>query len=377
MANQDFCISNVLCFISTARLSYTEETMISLCSSFYKADELYEAKDKLCQMIGQTPKKRRGDDRLKSEVLDILAHLRKCDEDDMKIPKFVSDGYNKMPPSSGFEVIAEHVISLLTEVTALKTEVCVLKNLNFSSGVSEMKEDLRDIKMLVSKISAESTTKNHKNNCELSLSRPFERDAVVPSTSSGAIPKKPNTEQKSINPGFSSSKKSDRSNLPVHAANRTEDVSQAPRLRSNGSCDPQGPTVQQEERTEETTGAAPPEDVAEWTIVRRRKSRKFLTGSNTTNTGNFCGVEETRDLYVGRCNQRVEINDIKEHIRREFSFESVKCIQISNDESPTKSFKVTVLADQLDLMLNSDKWPANIRIRRYFMRFNQKNGRSN
>ena len=52
---------------------------------------------------------------------------------------------------------------------------------------------------------------------------------------------------------------------------------------------------------------------------------------------------------------------------------TISCVKISADESKVKSFKLTVLAENEDKLLDPSVWPENIRVRRYF--YSRHNGR--
>ena len=131
-------VNNVLCFISTAKHTYTDHNIICSCQSFYKADEISEAKDLLFEIANEAIIKRRGESRMKNDLCDMLTLMRKLDE-------------NKMPPAAGIEVVAEHIVSLMSEITLLRAEVTLLKDENPSNSFIEIKEELKDIKLILNK----------------------------------------------------------------------------------------------------------------------------------------------------------------------------------------------------------------------------------
>ena len=49
-----------------------------------------------------------------SDLSDIISFFNRVDDDGLDIPKFFCDGYGKMQPAAGFEVIAEHIVSLIS-----------------------------------------------------------------------------------------------------------------------------------------------------------------------------------------------------------------------------------------------------------------------
>ena len=77
-----------------------------------------------------------------------------------------------MPPAAGFEDIAEHIMSLMTEVSSLKTQIRSLKSVNHVNSFMEIKAELRDIKLMMNQnhsnanISSKNVARND-NTCVL------------------------------------------------------------------------------------------------------------------------------------------------------------------------------------------------------------------
>ena len=122
--------NEVLCFLTTARQSYLTENLISMCVSFYSHERILDAKKVLFSLTGESAITRRGEGKFRSDVSDILIQIKKTEENGMELPDFVADSYKSMPPSSGFEVLAEHVVCLIDEINSLREEVKSLKDLN-------------------------------------------------------------------------------------------------------------------------------------------------------------------------------------------------------------------------------------------------------
>ena len=77
------------------------------------------------------------------------------------LPTFVADCYKSIPPSSGYEVLADHMVSFLSEIAQLREEVRQLKiSRNDNESMIDVKEELCDIKnALIMKESRESVGK--------------------------------------------------------------------------------------------------------------------------------------------------------------------------------------------------------------------------
>ena len=77
-------------------------------------------------------------------------------------------------------------------------------------------------------------------------------------------------------------------------------------------------------------------------------------------------ADNTMDVYVGRCSIEVTCDLLKDYIEKEIGVPMVTCIELSNEPSKMKSFKVSVLSVHRVKLLDADKWPENIRVRKFF-----------
>ena len=74
------------------------------------------------------------------------------DDDGITAPKFVADNFNSMPPLSGFEVIASHMVDLMSEIEAVKIEIINLKEAQTGGAFgfkTDVREELYDIKNMI------------------------------------------------------------------------------------------------------------------------------------------------------------------------------------------------------------------------------------
>ena len=91
---------------------------------------------------------------------DIIDMLIRCDDTNISLPQFVADYSDGLPPTSGFEVIANLIVQLNDELINLRKEVsdlnkCSRNNEIGNQDVTFIKEDLIDIKGEIRKL-------NHK-----------------------------------------------------------------------------------------------------------------------------------------------------------------------------------------------------------------------
>ena len=151
LSGETIVFDNLLCFVSTARHSLKRDDIIRMCLSFYKESVILKSKDTLCDIVGVKTIRRRHEDRLMNELKDIMEILEKRDDEGLPLPKFACDTYNGMPPTSGFEVVADIMQSLVEEISNLRQEVTYLKETrktetDYLQDITFVKEDLLSIK---------------------------------------------------------------------------------------------------------------------------------------------------------------------------------------------------------------------------------------
>ena len=112
-------INGVLCFVSTARESYNEQSIISICISFFNSDKFSKQKSIKFALTKETPTIRQGDGKSKADINDIIQQLKKNEEESVTMPKFLADSYKSIPPSSEFQILADHIVHLMDVIHSL------------------------------------------------------------------------------------------------------------------------------------------------------------------------------------------------------------------------------------------------------------------
>ena len=125
---RDMIVSNILCYMTTSRYSLRNDDIVRVCIAFYSCDDILKGKDLLFDIIGDRSSRRRNKERLIHELEDILKMLQKCDDESIKLPKFVCESYCGLPPTSGFEIVASRMITLIDEISQLKDEIRDLRD---------------------------------------------------------------------------------------------------------------------------------------------------------------------------------------------------------------------------------------------------------
>jgi len=103
----------------------------------------------------------------------------------------------------------------------------------------------------------------------------------------------------------------------------------------------------------------------DWKLVSRRKRDTTVRGEKKSE-GSFRGVGRSLDLYVGRCDKSFTRKILENYMKTDIGIEVLNCECISSDSLDTKSFKVSVAANDRNNLLNQNLWLEHIRVRKYF-----------
>ena len=404
-------INGLLCFISTARHTYSEVTLISLCLSFYNSDKINAAKKELFNVANKQLIARRGDGKARADVTDILNLFGKCEQNKVQLPRFLADAFDSMPPDSGYEVLAEHIVELLVQVGELKGQVRALNetaaNLDTSS-VIEIKEDLHDIKELLMSTSLPtlmpggSITSSYSsvlaaNDSLPKLTRRNQNDNSSPSNT-GNLPS--DAKRNPTGNGRVSvvgdirgvvnhnQKGSDKVISPI---TRISSVLPNPKTEKSTSFLNASDTLPRKSKKHATQGAGsvsedcggnlPPDrdahanDHSQWQVINRKLGKRNAIRGCRTEVNAIKGVKNTMDIYIGRLDKSVSDKDLTGYISNDLGIGVISCICLSRIDSDVKSFKVTVNSENRDKLLDGNLWPENVHVRKYFS--SRRNGRNN
>ena len=104
-----------------------------------------------------------------------------------------------------------------------------------------------------------------------------------------------------------------------------------------------------------------------WNVVARRNTRKkAITGSKVMSTGTFRGVQQMKDLYIGRCHSSVTPQDIISYVSTEINVNAKSCVCISREGAEIKAFKLSVGTNDSEKLLNHEVWPENVKVRKFY-----------
>lgn len=339
-------IDNILCYVSSSRHFHSDQTIISVCSAFFSAEKIAASKEVLCKHSKENIPRRRGENKVRSDLSDMISLFRKFDEDNMELPKFLCDSCSSMPPSSGFELIAEHIVGLVTEIGDLKSEISDLKAAGLgiaNNSLESVKEDIKNIKQILNKNPEPSKSITRGKKVPFSFA-----DAVLPKSTSETL--------------FNSDSLKKLTSHFVEAQSSQSLSSSAPMSGTSVPVEKRVPVLPDNSNIT-------PANFDSWQKVNRKK-RTTVKGSKKV-TGAFKSACETRDLYIGRCDSTVSIENVVSYIRDEFDINVLSCECISKRDINVKSFKVTVTVDECTRLMDPDLWPENIRVRKFYFKNNR------
>ena len=288
-------LNGVLCYISTARNSHSDQTILSICLSFFTHDKIIDAKRILFNLTNASITQRRGDGKVKADLLDILAQFKFVDENNVDVPIFVTGSYDSMPPTSGFEVIADHIVHLMEEMSSLKSQINLLTLANSDDkekDVVDIKEDLHDIKNILLK-KEDSMGVNGKNK------------------------------------SFSAAVK-DKNSSSQHHPNILKSTSK-PQSTSNSKAMPSTSNFKTRKDVYVNDNKDEPQDEGNdggWhEVSHKRKKDSTIRGLKKTE-GAMKGVRNSMDLYVGRCDNLVTSDILVQYIKDETGINDELCMHI-------------------------------------------------
>ena len=123
--------SELLCFITDKRSILALDSLVKICVDFYYEDEIYSARDLLDSLLSARLPKRKGADKLRATVEDIIKALLNPSAD---LPIFYAVKTARLPPVDAKHCYMSAVLMELQglrkevrDIQKLQEEVCVLR----------------------------------------------------------------------------------------------------------------------------------------------------------------------------------------------------------------------------------------------------------
>jgi hypothetical protein len=290
-------INNILCYISTARHTVPTDDIVSIAYSYYDHSKITSAKSVLYELTGNHATKRRSEDKIKVEIRDMLDLFDKLDRDKVAIPKFLADSYDGLPPATGFSVASRNIATLLDQVEQLNKGMSDFWDAKeaMMSGLADqadIKSELSDIKMKLRNME----TSIHGSFPPLSMNFDGNKGTkIVDGTSFASVAALQN-----MNDNFQTS------TSPSRPKNFLSEVDRIGRERSKRLIAGRKPLNQ----------------------IRRPNG---ISGTrNNTHGDGLRGSTRLMDLYIGRCDLDMDVQNVIQHCKDICNMEDVKCEELAS-----------------------------------------------
>lgn len=356
MSTQPLIANELLAFIQHAIDTMDEVSILQICKSNFKEEDISSGKRLLFQCLGkldEMPARRR--DGTEKSVQDIITLLKVTDPDD--VPAFVAKDLHKLPP-----VTFDHVdvTRLLKDIISLKTSLAEVQSKLMSSEntIGELRAELMALRNTVA-VSGSPKLCTDANTC---------RGAANASVSSFESAKA----QASPRAGAAVSHSAERLASPAQATTRVS-TSTAKRAYADIAAKG-GKQVQQGEKPQTDLHQEVPKknqnDKEGFTLVERKKKRKptcrnqcgtALTGHNHL----LRPAVPTTLLYVSRLHDSTKAEEIVEFIKIKAKLH-LKVEQLhSQHRVDFKSYVVRVPTEHLSTLMKEEFWPRGVVYRRF------------
>ncbi|KAF9810563.1 hypothetical protein SFRURICE_021016 [Spodoptera frugiperda] len=340
MSTQPLIANELLAFIQHAIDTMDEVSILQICKSNFKEEDISSGKRLLFQCLGkldEMPARRR--DGTEKSVQDIITLLKVTDPDD--VPAFVAKDLHKLPP-----VTFDHVdvTRLLKDIISLKTSLAEVQSKLMSSEntIGELRAELLALRNTVVVSGSPTLCTDDANTC---------RGAANASVSSFESAKA----QASPRAGAAVSHSAERLAPPAQATTR---VSTSTPKRAYADIAAKGEVPKKNQNDKEG-----------FTLVERRKKRK-------PTCRNQCGTALTGHnhllrpavpatlLYVSRLHDSTR-EEIVEFIKIKAKLH-LKVEQLhSQHRVDFKSFVVRVPTEHLSTFMKEEFWPRGVVYRRF------------
>lgn len=357
MSTQSLIANELLAFIQHAIDTMDEVSILQICKSNFKEEDICSGKRLLFQCLGkldEMPARRR--DGTEKSVQDIITLLKVTDPDD--VPAFVAKDLHKLPP-----VTFDHVdvTRLLKDIISLKTSLAEVQSKLMSSEntIGELRAELMALRNTVAGSGSPTPSTDSANMCRGAA------NASVGSFESATAHASPRA-RAAVNHS------AERLAPPAQATTR---VSTSTPNRVYAAIAAKGDKqVQQSKNPHADLHQEVPKknqnDKEGFTLVERKKKRK-------PTCRNQCGTALTGHnyllrpavpatlLYVSRLHDSTKVEEIVEFIKIKAKLH-LKVEQLhSLHRVDFKSFVVRVPTEHLPTLMKEEFWPRGVVFRRF------------
>lgn len=404
-------ISNLLCFVASAKNDFSRETLMEVAESLYSHDRIKAAKTALLDLLRKDLPVRRDPEKKRKDLKDVMDLYEEASAANKRM-KFVADSYKAMPPV-GMEFLAPLLLKLTVDVSRInevlpkmvdirtevtntadavkqvRSDVIDLKK-NFNSAikgisdatidVSDELELLQDVRAFRMSISGEGSPMKIPPNIDEETATSLTYSQAVSTTinevnahSVDGLAPKDNRVTESF--GFPSGEQvgacgsSSRANGSHYGEFRQ-------RLSSAGDGNGTGAGTRKSgwvtvQKGKAQQGKNPTRSSNHNNPVGNRKRNNYrVTGVKRMDDHAFIGVKKTIDVFLGRVTGSVECQDIKTYIKDVFNIDVINIEELEILSVNTKAFKITVYLDERECLFDSELWPEGVVVDKFYKKRN-------
>lgn len=352
-------INEFLTFVQNKIDVLDELSLIQICVTNFTEAEIDAGKDVLYTNCANGARNilRKGDDKRKKNVRDVIKVLKEVDPDVQ--PIFVAKDLSRLPPVS-FDHI--DVTRLLKDMTTMRTNFLEFQT-KMSAEISEMKSaiNVRDRRQ------EESMTTPKRTRISAQSSSSTNSLPLVPAPQHESRPVVAN--EVVHTPMYRDIVVDGRQSRQANVTRKAHGSKNESRLREPSVNNSQVPLTGSKDN-----------DTSFTVVTRKKRYQKKVnmrgTRETTAASTKILVAEPKCYVYVSRTQKNVTEDDILGHI----SEMGQKCLKVErlqqHYETDFNSFKVTIMGSQLSTFLDGNFWPAGLVYRRYREIMSQHNAKT-
>ena len=373
----DLVLSNVLCYLSTARSVTSNDEIVNIAHAFYTPESIIEAKDFIFGLVQETIVRRKNAGKIQREIQDALDAFNIAEQKSIALPQFVASGLRALPPSSGFEVVADLINDLREEVTRLKQKIASFDKK--AEYLDKVLKECTEIKNLVKKSVPSVPVQQFPVPFNQAVAsgvaqapqrfqhpaQPMPAGVFMPNVH-GVGPPRPSGPQPQGNrlmaprpPDFRNGN-STLSRGSRNDINVTGGVTGALNGVSNGDGDVRGG---------DGGGATGGLDSGDggWELAgrRRRRTTPKIVGTRTSSCSLFRVPEKFYDIFVGGCSLDETEENLSKYCTDDLGIPIKGCSELTTVAESYKCFKITLSLSIRDKILKGENWPDYISVRKF------------
>ena len=334
-------INEVLTYINNKCDLIPQFHLVKIIADFYTDNEIEAAKqvlyDSCPNHTGNRFKRRQGNDKTRKNIDDMVDMLTKCPID--QVPIFVARDLQNLLP---IDITNIDVSNITAEVSNLKKARTEKKD----SPMNEILHKLNDIKDEI------------RNESKKEINSLKEQMGVLQNMILADQSKSRDSSTTQFTPEDVSVPKQTRSYKDALSSESSRTAMRNVNSQINNQRPVKSVSFQGDERMNQRTYVEPSESDDGFTIVQRRRRSG---GSNISVV-----TKRQWSIFISRVSPATTPDDIGFHVRSIEPDANVECIKLQTRFPTYNSFRVNIVSEDIERVMNTNNWPQGILIRKFF-----------